>query len=383
MKELDYAPSSVKRRRMMGDEEGIDDPLPSIPVNVRAFLQPNEISDFLANIHISFTDAALFRVVSEYADEYAPPSVDLPFRLAELFDLKNCTLTLAELELKAKEVFASGCVKITLEQARYLEKRTRKQSFTKLWNIMRAGLITASIMYALLPTDLDNPSITLIKKCCYPFDNLFMSYWMKRGLRLEPRVRRLYLSKLSSGNQDVRIMPCGFMLSLVAPWIGASPDIVVFCSCCGRGLAEIKCPKFVNDRVDYVRPEHLYQIQTQLFCIGPKYKYCDYIVYHPEKMTIKRVYPDKDLQDTIVDESKVVFLKLILPELLGRYFSALKNLTPTPTQSNQRLVCYCQKRERPPMVPCVGVNCTFGEFHAPCVGVRYATANWLCPQCKG
>lgn len=385
VKDIDFTPSDVKRRRILGEDEiDADDPPVSSTLNVRSPLDNESVKCFLSKIHEVFNEAAILRVVPEFADEYAAPSVDLPLALSDLFDMKYANLPYEELLLQAREVFASGCIKITLEQTQLIERRTRKQSFSNVWKTLRAGLVTASVMHSLLHTDIENPSITLVKKICYPFDKAFMSFWMKRGLNLEPVVKKLYSSHMKKNHQDVKLFSCGFMRPLEAPWMGASPDFVVCCSCCGWGMGEIKCPKFPNERPDYVRPDHFYQIQTQLFSAGAsKFKYCDYIVYHPKqspKLMVKRVLPDSELQEEIVEKSKDRFLKILLPEMMGRYFSSLKQMSDNPSLEN--IICYCQKRERPPVVKCIGRNCTFKVFHAHCVGVRYPQPDWKCPQCK-
>jgi len=97
------------------------------------------------------------------------------------------------------------------------------------------------------------------------------------------------------------------------------------------------------------------------------------------KLLVKRVVPDSEIQEEIVEESKNRFLKILLPEMMSRYFSSLKQMSNDSSLHN--LVCYCQKRERPPMVSCVGHNCTFKVFHAQFVGVRSAKKNWKSPQC--
>ncbi|KAK3929123.1 Chromatin modification-related protein YNG2 [Frankliniella fusca] len=385
VKDIDFTPSAVKRRRMLGEDDlDPDDPSISTTLNVRPPLDEDSVKSFLSKIHDVFDQAAILRVVPEFADEYAAPSVNLPLALGDLFDSKFCNLSYDELCLEARKVFASGCVNITFDQSKLIERRTRKQSLSTVWKTLRAGLVTASVMYSLLHTDLEDPSISLIKKCCYPFDKGYMSFWMRRGLKLEPQVKKLYYLHLQKSHQNVKAFNCGFMRPLEAPWLGASPDCVVYCSCCGWGLGEIKCPKYPNSRPGYIRPEHFYQIQTQLFCAGiSKFKYCDYIVYHPDQkpvLNVNRVEPDTVLQDEIVDKSKDRFLKILLPELMGHYFSSLKQLSNDANQ--ERLICYCQKRERHPMITCVGDNCTFQVFHAQCVGVRFQKANWLCPQCK-
>ncbi|KAJ1522463.1 hypothetical protein ONE63_001653 [Megalurothrips usitatus] len=383
VKDIDFTPSSVKRRRMLGEDQ-VDPDDPPTSLNIRSPVDENSVKSFLSKIHDVFDQAAILRIVPEFADDYAIPCVELPLALGDLFDLKYTNLSYDELVLEARDIFASGRIKITLEQTKLIERRTRKQSLSIVWKTLRAGLVTASVMYSLLHTDIEDPSITLIKRCCYPFDKGYMSYWMKRGLQLEPTVKKLYTSHMKENHQDVKLFKCGFMRPLEAPWIGASPDCVIYCSCCGWGLGEVKCPKFPNDRPEYIRPEHFYQMQTQLFCAGgSKFKYCDYIVYHPKqspKLLVKRVFPDSEIQEQIVEGSKERFLRILLPELMGRYFSSLKQMSND--SSLARLICYCQKRERPPVVTCVGRNCTFKVFHAHCVGVRYAKKNWKCPQCK-
>ena len=61
-----------------------------------------------------------------------------------------------------------------------LEELTRLQSKCHLWGIHRAGRITASNMKSVLCTSCDKPSLSLIKKLCYPevykFSNAAVSW---------------------------------------------------------------------------------------------------------------------------------------------------------------------------------------------------------------
>ena len=43
-------------------------------------------------------------------------------------------------------------------------------------------------------------------------------------------------------HEDLIITVCGFYISEDNPYIGASPDGLVSCKCCGTGSIEIKCP---------------------------------------------------------------------------------------------------------------------------------------------
>ena len=46
------------------------------------------------------------------------------------------------------------------------------------------------------------------------------------------------------------------------PHLGASPDGLISCSCCGDGLVEIKCPYKHRD-------EHPHQVHDPKFCLCP------------------------------------------------------------------------------------------------------------------
>jgi len=72
----------------------------------------------------------------------------------------------------------------------------------------------------------------------------------------------------------------------------------------------------------------MYQMQTQMLLVSTYSNlpdiYCDYIIYRPNKpLFIERIYPDKDTQERIIEEEKIRFIRIILPELLGKYFTSL------------------------------------------------------------
>ena len=46
---------------------------------------------------------------------------------------------------------------------------------------------------------------------------------------------------------------CGFFPSLTVPYIGASPDALVSCNCCGNGCLEIKCPFDSTEKSLYLK----------------------------------------------------------------------------------------------------------------------------------
>ena len=50
---------------------------------------------------------------------------------------------------------------------------------------------------------------------------------------------------------DFEVSPCVFLVDLNIPYIAASLDGLVECTCCNKGVIEIKCPYCAKD-VEYL-----------------------------------------------------------------------------------------------------------------------------------
>ena len=69
---------------------------------------------------------------------------------------------------------------------------------------------------------------------------------VKYGTEMEKQAKEAYRHVLlNQGHINLMIRDCGLFIDADRIYLGASPDLVVSCSCCGEGLAEIKCP-FTN-----------------------------------------------------------------------------------------------------------------------------------------
>ena len=115
------------------------------------------------------------------------------------------------------------------------------------------------------------------------------------------------------------------------PYIAASPDLVVSCTCCGDGLCEIKCPFTCRDQVpspdnwDHLadvdssvqlktNSQYFYQIQGQMACTGVKY--CDFFVYTAHGHHLERISMDVDLWKLMLDRFQSFFHNHLAPEIL-------------------------------------------------------------------
>jgi hypothetical protein len=103
----------------------------------------------------------------------------------------------------------------------------------------------------------------------------FVSYWMERGIEIEPLARASY--ELKTGT-DAKIVD--FVLHPTIEHAGCSPDGLI-----GEdGLVEFKCPK-TNTHAEYllgecVPSEYQPQMLWPMACTGRQW--CDFVSYHPD-----------------------------------------------------------------------------------------------------
>ena len=82
-----------------------------------------------------------------------------------------------------------------------------------------------------------NPAKSLIKKICYK--NKFRSTATDWGWMYKDETRAVYVVVVSKEHQSSSIKTSGLIINPCWPYIGASPDGIVECSCCGVRCLEI------------------------------------------------------------------------------------------------------------------------------------------------
>ena len=58
----------------------------------------------------------------------------------------------------------------------------------------------------------------------------------------EKNALKAYKTKMLTSHEELNITYCGFYVSIEHLFLGASPDALIECKCCGLGVVEIKCP---------------------------------------------------------------------------------------------------------------------------------------------
>lgn len=224
------------------------------------------------------------------------------------------------------------------------------------------------------------------------------------GCQQEELARKYYEMQHRLSHKDVLVGTAGFRISPLHPFIGASPDGYVSCSCCGSGVIEIKCPFSVKDlsvneaassiahfclekdaqgKIRLKRDHaYYYQVQMQLFVTDKPY--CDFILWTEKESTspfVERVTPDVTFFDKELERACEFFKKCIIPELLAKYFSAPKAAAAFQ-QHTQQQWCYCREPEAGNMLVCTSSFCSVKKFHQTCLRMKRVPKQWICPSCR-
>lgn len=310
----------------------------------------------------------------------------LPKPLSRLFKKENVNLSFEELKDKAEEIFLS--LQISDAERWALEIATRDQRKNPLWMNQRAGRITASNMKSACRTDPNDPSVSLLKQICYPGDNKFKSKFAAYGIKNEPVALICYEEKMKKEHKNFNLQKAGLLLHGNYPFIGASPDGVVYCECHGTGLVEVKCAYYkeknshgLEDGVLQEDHKNFYQVQTQLLVWN--YDYVDFVVWHEElELQIDRIIKNDDFHKVCVAQATKFFRLAVLPELLSKYFTLRKNTPLGENNYEPELTCSCERPASHPMITCENVNCAIKNFHWKCVGVKGKRKSWACSDCQ-
>jgi hypothetical protein len=374
----------------------------------------NELDSFFSDLVSTNRKPAILSIVPDYLESYKPKSavLKLPKPLTELKNKQSMNLDYDQL-IKSCEGIE---ITVTDEEIENVEKITRKQASEGKWFNYRAGRITASKMKSVYTANIDNPSSALVKSIVYPNVN-FRNEATKWGIDNEKKAATLCCEALATDHDNVELIETGLFISKDRPFIGASPDGIIKCDCCGSCLLEVKCPfnhkgKVIDESVPYLikgedgelcldrNHPYFFQIQTQLGVT--ELELCYFVVWSDISVHIEQIHFNPEFYEQICAKAEVFFRRALLPELVGKYFTRLSNINQTDMNSVHILkritssqkddgnvgerFCYCRGLEEPPMVGCDGENCKIVWFHFSCVNITKSpeeieTVKWYCPDC--
>ena len=227
---------------------------------------------------------------------------------------------------------------------------TWNQSSSSQWFAFRAGCNIKSKLRSATHTNVSQPSSSLIRSICYPEAYRFSALAMSWGIEHEKTACDQYVQSCSNHHIDLEVMESGVVISPAHSFLGATPDGMITCNCCGYGVLEVKCPfkcttqplsTLVSDKA--FCPEEIngryalrkdqqysYQVQAQLFVWDAKY--CDFVVWSLDELAVVRVLPDHSFMPCVHERSKTFFKVGVLPEQVGKWHTKILHNHSCSTQ---------------------------------------------------
>ncbi|XP_051985600.1 putative helicase mov-10-B.1 [Xyrauchen texanus] len=310
---------------------------------------------------------------------------NLPEPLSSVYDKPLRGLPPQVLKEKSLEIYQRLKNKLTLDQCETLERTTREQSKCTAWHTHREGRITSTNFHLWCkdaePKDNDIINIMHYNKTEGP--QVQAVFW---GREMEDTARKCYIEQMSKGHVNFSARLSGLVVHPDNLHLGASPDGIVSCSCCGKGTLEIKCPyregltsleiedpQFCLDTTWQLKRNHRYYYQVQLQIFVCDVHYSDFVVWTKQVMVINRIVRDEDLLLRALPKAERLFLDHILPELMTR------SMDPCLIDEH---TMYCPDCNRPDYVMMIRCAKCRSRFHYKCVQIKRWSPKWLCKQCK-
>ncbi|KAK6168739.1 hypothetical protein SNE40_019924 [Patella caerulea] len=339
---------------------------------------------FLSKLKLSKSDAVIFTITEpktamKIQDSTFPPIMD------QFYNFNFSTLSDEQLIIECENTMSFLTNNTTSSQIEELSKFTCKQRECKAWYTYRKGRLTASNFHEILHTSnetLKNKS--LLKRIMqYSLVNEVKPEAIQWGIAHEKEAIDEYFKKMCNFHSNFTIEPTGFHISLKHPYLGASPDGLTNCDCCGTGIIEVKCPfsqRYSSPCQDPLSKTHKYftQIQGQMYVLN--LNHCDFIVWTPKGLHTERIFLDNVFCKNIFTVLKTYFSNIVLPELLTKKFFNSTN----PSSSEDKMYCFCGQDETfDNMIGCDSKKCKTKWYHMKCVGLNSTPEGmWVCLKCR-
>ncbi|XP_064487680.1 uncharacterized protein LOC135399876 [Ornithodoros turicata] len=424
--EMDFASASMKKRRLDGDAAS--------PCELKAVTRTRappptkqEWEKFFDCLIASGLRPAVSSTDPRYSDLFVPAvrtcnGADL----RRLYDPSTSSLTTySEVLEHCDNIFKT--LTINDKAIRTIEKMTRNQAKSAHWFTFRMGRVTASSLYDVCHTQLGYPSMSLIKKICSSQSDKVSTPALKHGREKEAVALAKYKKLAHELHNEVQFEVAGLFISEDYLFLGATPDLLVRCTCCGSGVVEVKCPwkvrdghlsDLLNDSRGCVRDcngvlelkmdhRYHYQVQAQMFVCNASY--ADFVLWNENEINVQRIYRDDSFMKPLVETATDFFKKVLLPEVVTHWFSSRKENTPVlpappvpctsnplmPSQTDNtkaaqcdtaisKVVCTCKGRKRSKIIACNNATCSIKLFHLSCVGLKRSPkgVQWYCESCS-
>ena len=347
---------------------------------------------------------------------------------------KPMPLTLLDIASKCKsaeELMKAALVPLSCDDVTRISEATTQQRDNEVWFAARAGRITASILKKCIDkVDASNNVIggttSYVKQIMnyYPKAHSPAINW---GVYNEAGAISDFLKSQRTFHKNMRVRDCGLYICAQYPYLGASPDAIVTCDCCGNRPLEVKnpfkyrhmpiteyakqkdsCLEAHSDGTISLKYDHQYysQVQLQMLSVGSDVGYfCVKTACRENNLFSQEVYMNPDFLEEAVVKAHLFFKEVVVPELLTG--SVKKSMAMTATCDSEPVMSnYIGTTESVVDFPCgkcgaecleepkeskemsIGCDCCDKWFHWQCANITGSECfildnlTWFCNSCK-
>ncbi len=313
----------------------------------------------------------------------------IPEPLTSLFDPTAINMSKDVLFRHAKILYNGYLESYPKMAYEHLFEITKSQALSPAWMLHRAGRITASVCSQVFHMRNSKSLIANIMQ----YNSNFSSKYTQHGKDMEPIARKQFILEQSEHHTEFKVSDSGLVVDADKPYLGASPDGIVCCSCHGKGVLEIKCPynykdgffSWENDR-DFPLQEktllmkknhkYYYQVQLQIELCRVDFAYFYMFSSSSKESKLAIVPKDEEFIANLLKVLKDKFLEVILPEIVSRQMDS-------DNPNDRKLYCSCRRPEFGPMIACDNQSCRTEWYHYPCVNIsRAPKGKWYCRECR-
>nr|CAI5865746.1 unnamed protein product [Callosobruchus analis] len=368
----------------------VSDPSSDTAKNVEPCTK-EEMINCLRELKDSGETSVLMYVMEPFISEMEQPSELLENPYRRLHNVQYEILDWGQL-LQLTEQYVK--IEISQTECERIDYATRQQAASEEWYNQRTGRVTASKVKQVCSTSITKPSVSLIKQICYPVKMSYKTKEMYRGLKHEKDALDAYEKEAFPFHHNLKIEGTGLIIQPQLPQLGATPDAIVYCTCCGKGCVEVKCPYLLRDMTlqDYsnrkgsclymqeeqifVNRKHPYYFQMQMQMALTETFYCDFVIWYPKGLFVERIHFNEDFWLCHSAKALEFHKKVIMPELLGCLYTRSTPSIPLWFQ--------CQgPDDGRPMLQCCQETCVTKWYHLECVGLQNVLDNvWICNNCQ-
>lgn len=256
--------------------------------------------------------------------------------LASLFDENYRNKSLIELI----EIGKSISLDISIDEAREILNLTLSKFKAQFSLALRRGRLTDSDFKSCCVSNLDDPSLTIIRRVINPIKNLGRASSIKYQTQNKKKALQQYNGLAELHHTDFVNNECGLVINPCFPYFAATVDGLICCTCHGKGCIEIRCVNIdESDTLDEFltrKPNNILNKHGRSHTLNESHEffhavqfkinitdgaYCDCIFWSSRKAFVVRVNTDINFFNAEIRKATAYHEQVIMPELLGKFYT--------------------------------------------------------------